>query len=135
MRISIEKTNGKILFNNSGFSVKELLIAVAEVAEQISTGVNRNGKKVLLKRRLSTIRFSKRTENCIASMKKNGIKTVADLVNCSPNDLLMYRNFGRGCLIEIERFLDSCGLKLKENDIIQQQRGGFKLKSNPLQTT
>lgn len=54
--------------------------------------------------------LSVRVQNCLHAM---GIKTVDDLCQLSPYDLINQRNFGRKCLWEVEDALKSIGMRLK----------------------
>ena len=49
------------------------------------------------------------------ALKDNGIITVQDLIECSENRLLTFRNFGRKGIEEVKNILDSLGLKLGMN--------------------
>ena len=51
--------------------------------------------------------FSVRTLNCLHSI---GVETIGDILKHTKMDLLRVRNFGRRSLMEIENFLDSCGI-------------------------
>ncbi|MFP6611978.1 MAG: DNA-directed RNA polymerase subunit alpha C-terminal domain-containing protein [Pirellulales bacterium] len=52
------------------------------------------------------IGLSVRTTNCL---EERGIYTVADLLNCSPDDLLNISNFGEKTLEEVYLALESVG--------------------------
>ncbi|MFP6692039.1 MAG: DNA-directed RNA polymerase subunit alpha C-terminal domain-containing protein [Pirellulales bacterium] len=52
------------------------------------------------------IGLSVRTTNCL---EEQGIFTVADLLNCSPDDLLNISNFGEKTLEEVYLALESVG--------------------------
>ena len=54
--------------------------------------------------------FSVRTYNCL---KRAGINTVEDMLQCSESDMMKVRNMGRRSLEEIKRELKSLGLELK----------------------
>ncbi len=49
------------------------------------------------------------------ALKDYGIITVQDLIECSENRLLTFRNFGRKGIEEVKNILDSLGLKLGMN--------------------
>jgi|OM-RGC.v1.017660446 DNA-directed RNA polymerase, alpha subunit/40 kD subunit len=49
------------------------------------------------------------------ALKDNGIITAQDLIECSENRLLTFRNFGRKGIEEVKNILDSLGLKLGMN--------------------
>lgn len=52
------------------------------------------------------IGLSVRTTNCL---EERGIYTVADLLNCAPDDLLSISNFGEKTLEEVYSALESVG--------------------------
>jgi len=49
-------------------------------------------------------------------LKRAGIKTVADLIQCTEEDMLKVRNLGRKSLDEVLGKIKSYGLQLKEKD-------------------
>lgn len=53
---------------------------------------------------ISAVNLSAQSANVL---RKNGIKTIADLLNTTPNHLLQLRNFGASSLQETERLLDA----------------------------
>ena len=53
--------------------------------------------------------LSVRTLNCL---KSDDILTVGDLVTRTPNELMRCRNFGKKCMVEVERAVASRGLQL-----------------------
>jgi DNA-directed RNA polymerase alpha subunit len=59
------------------------------------------------------LRFSVRATNCLRGMD---IRAVAQLVQHSPEELLETRNFGRGCLKEVQEGLGKMGLALRAPD-------------------
>ena len=62
-----------------------------------------------LKTSISELELSVRSANCLREAK---IKTIGDLVEKSPQELLKYRNFGKKSLAEIDELLHSMGLQL-----------------------
>ncbi|MCM8783499.1 MAG: DNA-directed RNA polymerase subunit alpha [Candidatus Omnitrophica bacterium] len=58
---------------------------------------------------ISELELSVRSENCL---KEANIKTIGDLVKCTEQDLLRYRNFGKKSLAEIQGILKGMGLSL-----------------------
>ena len=62
-----------------------------------------------LKTSISELELSVRAANCL---REAAIKTIGDLVEKSPQELLKYRNFGKKSLVEIEELLKGMGLSL-----------------------
>lgn len=60
--------------------------------------------------------FSIRTYNCL---RRAGIQTVKDLVNCTEEDLLKIRNFGRKCVKEVKDRLEREGLHLFDSNLVE----------------
>jgi len=60
---------------------------------------------------LSELGFSIRAYNTLSSV---GVKRAEDITRFSANDLMRVRNFGRGCLYEVQGKLAKMGLELKE---------------------
>jgi DNA-directed RNA polymerase subunit alpha len=58
------------------------------------------------------LELSVRSYNCL---KAANIRTVAELVQKTENEILKYRNFGRKSLVEIKELLDRMGLSLGMN--------------------
>ncbi|MGE4357420.1 MAG: DNA-directed RNA polymerase subunit alpha [Candidatus Omnitrophota bacterium] len=58
---------------------------------------------------ISELELSVRSENCL---REANIKTIGDLVKCTEQDLLKYRNFGKKSLSEIQAILKDMGLSL-----------------------
>ena len=56
------------------------------------------------------VEFSMRTYNCLK--KAAGISTLGELTQRSAADLLKIKNFGNGCLVEVEQVLTDAGLYL-----------------------
>lgn len=65
-------------------------------------------KYAVMKKELKDTDLSLRALNCL---KINGIMNVADLVSVRKEDLLKYRNFGKKSMMELEKFVDSLGLR------------------------
>lgn len=59
--------------------------------------------KAILSKPIARVGFSMRLMN---SLQGGNINTVADLVRCSPRDLLTLRNFGRKSMAEVEDFFN-----------------------------
>ena len=47
------------------------------------------------------------------SLKRANINTISDLIQCSPDELLLLKNFNQRSLVEVETSLGELGLKLK----------------------
>ncbi|KUK14073.1 MAG: DNA-directed RNA polymerase subunit alpha [Synergistetes bacterium] len=60
---------------------------------------------------IKELELSVRSENCLL---RAGIKTVGELVQKTPEELLKIRNLGKKSLVEIREKLQKLGLKLKE---------------------
>jgi DNA-directed RNA polymerase subunit alpha len=69
--------------------------------------IKRRRMKELLKRPVSELELSVRSSNCL---RQANIKTLADLVQKSEQDMLKYQNFGRKSLSEISEMLEEIGL-------------------------
>jgi DNA-directed RNA polymerase subunit alpha len=54
-----------------------------------------------------------RSLNCL---KREGIHTIADLLNLSLEDLMDIRNFGEKSVVEVKEKIESMGLQLKDKD-------------------
>ena len=65
---------------------------------------------VLEDRGIDEMGFSVRTRNCLV---KRGITTLKDLAGLSAKELMSIRNFGEGCLREVESKLGPLGLGLQ----------------------
>jgi len=70
-------------------------------------------RDALLSRSVKELELSIRSENCLM---RGGIRTVAELVRHSREDLLKIRNLGKVSLIEITDKLESAGLHLRNSD-------------------
>ena len=55
--------------------------------------------------------LSVRSLNCL---KREGVHTIADLLNYSLEDLMDIRNFGEKSVIEVKDKIESMGLQLKQ---------------------
>ncbi len=62
-----------------------------------------------LKTPISELELSVRSANCLREAE---IRTIGDLVEKTPQELLKYRNFGKKSLVEIEELLKGMGLSL-----------------------
>ena len=62
-----------------------------------------------LKTPIAELELSVRSANCL---REATIKTIGDLVQKTPQELLKYRNFGKKSLVEIEELLKGMGLAL-----------------------
>lgn len=63
--------------------------------------------------------FSVRVRN---GLLREGIRTVGDLTDFSPQDLREIRNFGAGSVAEVERLLARAGLRLSETSRFEHQQ-------------
>jgi len=70
-------------------------------------------RDMLLSRSVKELELSIRSENCLM---RGGIRTVAELVRHSREDLLKIRNLGKVSLVEIIDKLESAGLHLKSSN-------------------
>ena len=55
--------------------------------------------------------LSVRAYNCL---QRHGIKSIEDLCNMTPEEIMRVRNLGRNSLTEILEFLKKNGLRLRE---------------------
>ncbi|MBI3011235.1 MAG: DNA-directed RNA polymerase subunit alpha [Candidatus Omnitrophica bacterium] len=62
-----------------------------------------------LKTPISELELSVRSANCL---REASIRTIGELVEKTPQELLKYRNFGKKSLVEIEELLKGMGLSL-----------------------
>ena len=62
-----------------------------------------------LKTPIAELELSVRSANCL---REASIRTIGELVQKSPQELLKYRNFGKKSLVEIEELLKGMGLSL-----------------------
>lgn len=67
----------------------------------------------LLSLPIKELELSVRSENCLL---RAGIKTVGELIQKTPEELLKIRNLGKKSLIEIQEKLQKLGLSLKEGE-------------------
>ena len=63
--------------------------------------------------RIEELGLTERARNCL---KRGGINTVAELINCAPSDLLSITNFGQTSLKDVTDRLDERGLALRSED-------------------
>ncbi len=75
----------------------------------------------LLSLPVKELELSVRSENCLL---RAGIKTVGDLIQKTPEDLLKIRNLGKKSLKEIEMKLQKLGLGLQKGDKKAVAKGG-----------
>lgn len=100
--------------------------AISSVPEEVksiqttkSESPNLKGIPVdLLLKPINELELSVRAHNCLIHA---GIKRVIDLVNCSVDEALKIKNFGRKSLLEVEDALKafglSFGMNIKESDL------------------
>lgn len=82
---------------------------IRQIADKLSEGLEESGQRpigISLDAKLKDYGIRHR------SLEYNNIDTVGDLVQRTPFELLKFRNFGKGSLLEVENFLDRYGLKL-----------------------
>jgi DNA-directed RNA polymerase subunit alpha len=79
-----------------------------EPEEEETVAVNEELQEKL-KTSISELELSVRAANCLREAK---IRTIGDLVQKSPQELLKYRNFGKKSLAEIDELLKGMGLEL-----------------------
>jgi DNA-directed RNA polymerase subunit alpha len=79
-----------------------------EPEEEETVAVNEELQEKL-KTPISELELSVRAANCLREAK---IRTIGDLVQKSPQELLKYRNFGKKSLAEIDELLKGMGLEL-----------------------
>jgi hypothetical protein len=75
---------------------------------------NQHGQYIKLQDALLTEFELYLSSRCLLCLSWAKIKTVGDLLQCTQEDLLKIRNFGKKSLSEIMYFLDSTGLYLKK---------------------
>ena len=75
--------------------------------------VGSHERDMLLSRSVKELELSIRSENCLM---RGGIRTVAELVRNTREDLLKIRNLGKVSLVEIIDKLQSAGLNLKSSN-------------------
>jgi DNA-directed RNA polymerase subunit alpha len=63
--------------------------------------------------RIEELGLTERARNCL---KRGGINTVAELINCTASDLLSITNFGQTSLKDVTDRLDERGLALRSED-------------------
>lgn len=74
----------------------------------------------LLSLPIKELELSVRSENCLL---RAGIKTVGELIQKTPEELLKIRNLGKKSLIEIQEKLQKLGLNLKEGEKSNAKEG------------
>ena len=90
----------------------ELFLSLGEIAEEEEVEELTPEEISLfekLKLPISELELSVRSVNCLREAE---IKTLADLVEKTENQMLAYRNFGKKSLVEISNLLKSMGLSL-----------------------
>lgn len=98
------------VLRNENERLKRSLKSVLEKIERYEAIDEKQAEKLGML--VAEMPLSVRTQNCLAQM---GIKTVDDLCQLSPYELINQRNFGRKCLMEVDDALKSIGMKLKSN--------------------
>ena len=63
--------------------------------------------------------LSVRTSNCII---RSGVKTVRELIDLTPDDVMKWRNLGNKSYIELEKALRRIGLSFSEKDDVQKPK-------------
>ncbi len=71
-----------------------------------------------LEYRIEDLDFSVRTYNCL---KKEGINTIAELVQRTESDLMSIRNFGKKSLLEVKQKLAQNGLSLRQETELEDE--------------
>ncbi|MFA5925493.1 MAG: DNA-directed RNA polymerase subunit alpha [Parcubacteria group bacterium] len=89
---------------------KELKSDEKEGADKIEAGTEKNQDEEALNRSVETIAFSTRTANII---EKNNIKTIADLIKFSEEELMNMEGMGNKGIKEIKKAVGNFGLTLK----------------------
>jgi DNA-directed RNA polymerase subunit alpha len=88
-----------------------LFVSVEETKEKASVFVADEGQKdIALNRPIEELELSVRSFNCL---KRQGINTLQDLLNCSEIDLANIRNFGTKSIEEVKEKLSELGYSLK----------------------
>jgi len=84
-----------------------------EEAEETVFVANKEEKDRVLDSPIENLELSVRSYNCL---KRQGIDTLEQLVNCSENDLMNIRNFGAKSIQEVKDKLSDLNLSLKPGD-------------------
>lgn len=88
-----------------------MFVAEEEAKEKVSVFVADEGQKdVALSKPIEELELSVRSFNCL---KRQGINTLQDLLNCSEVDLANIRNFGTKSIEEVKEKLAELGYSLK----------------------
>ena len=69
-------------------------------------------RKIPLKTNIFSLGFSKRIET---ALKERMVKTIADLIELTENQLLQTPNLGKKSVQEIKNFLEANGYTLRKN--------------------
>lgn len=90
----------------------DIFLTLGELPEEESVSEEQPADEELLEKLnmpISELELSVRSENCL---RKANIRTIGELVKCTEQDLLKYRNFGKKSLAEIQNILKNMGLSL-----------------------
>jgi len=90
------------LFSDERILLEDQVTATEDVYDEESLHMRQ-----LLKTRLVDLDLSVRALNCLKSAE---VETLGDLVTCSKNDLMKFRNFGKKSLTELEELVEAKGL-------------------------
>ena len=60
------------------------------------------------------IRGEQLSTRTVDALTRNGIVTIADLINYTEKDLMTMQGFGNDCLMEVISLVDTLGLRLKK---------------------
>lgn len=60
------------------------------------------------------IRGERLSTRTVDALTRNGIVTIADLINYTEKDLMAIQGFGNDCLMEVISLVDTLGLRLKK---------------------
>ena len=82
-------------------------------ASSSATSAPRRARARELDYRIEELGLTERARNCL---KRGGINTVAELINCTASDLLSITNFGQTSLKDVTDRLDERGLALRSED-------------------
>lgn len=90
--------------------IAELLVVVDEVVDEAVHEREKQFKTVFKSKPLFELFFTVRTINCF---DRAGLETIGDLIQKSPEDLLLLPHFGKKSLAEVREQLDRYELKLR----------------------
>lgn len=92
-----------------------LFIDLSENAKTAEVMIEKedNAKEKVLEMNIDELELSVRSYNCL---KRAGINTVEDLINCTSEDMMKVRNLGRKSLEEVLGKLKELGLELRPSD-------------------